>query len=142
MGIVVSQLKNCVEYYNREKHAYDLLLRQRNSLLTSLHLNTKGNESNNVRDKVSILILNIFFADQQQYESLNEKLSDKKQELKYCIFLTENCLYLLWAHLDFFMLRAISVSPLQLNSPLGGLSDGNFLRMNFKPYFFYKKTHY
>lgn len=42
LGIVVSQLKNCVEYYNREKHAYDGLKRQRDSLISSLHINQKG----------------------------------------------------------------------------------------------------
>lgn len=45
-------------------------------------------------------------------------LQNKQHELKYCIFLTENCLYLLWAHLDFFMLRAISVNSLQFSNSL------------------------
>lgn len=42
LGIVVSQLKNCVEYYNREKCAYDALLRQRKALEGSLHINQRG----------------------------------------------------------------------------------------------------
>lgn len=42
LGIVVAQLKNCVEYYNREKHAYDGLKRQRDALISSLHINQKG----------------------------------------------------------------------------------------------------
>lgn len=45
LGIVVSQLKNCVEYYNREKCAYDALLRQRKALEGSLHINQRGNSS-------------------------------------------------------------------------------------------------
>lgn len=58
-----------------------------------------------------------------QFDLLTEKLANKQQELKYCIFLTENCLYLLWAHLDYYMLRAISVNQLQLNH---SLSTSNF----------------
>lgn len=65
--------------------------------------------------------------DQQQYETLSEKLLNKQDELKYCIFLTENCLYLLWAHLDFFMLRAISVNPLQFNKSLNRTYDCKFV---------------
>lgn len=49
-------------------------------------------------------------------------LQNKQHELKYCIFLSENCLYLLWAHLDFFMLRAISVNMLQMNQSLSSSS--------------------
>lgn len=66
--------------------------------------------------------------DQQQYESLSEKLLNKQDELKYCIFLTENCLYLLWAHLDFFMLRAISVNPLQFNKTLNKAYDCKYIQ--------------
>lgn len=41
LGIVVSQLKNCVEYYNREKLSYDALLRQR-SALPNISLDPNG----------------------------------------------------------------------------------------------------
>lgn len=41
IGLVVSQLKYTVEYFNREKHAQDSLLLQRNSLPT-LSLDTKS----------------------------------------------------------------------------------------------------
>lgn len=57
-------------------------------------------------------------SDQPQYDVITDKLQYKQQELKYSIFITENCLYLLWAHLDFFMLRAISVNYLQQNGNL------------------------
>lgn len=72
------------------------------------------------------------FPDQTQFDLLTEKLIDKQQELKYCIFLTENCLYLLWAHLDYYMLRAISVTPLQFNHSLNSTFDG---KRNEKNYF-------
>lgn len=56
------------------------------------------------------------FTDQSQYDRITETLSNKRTELKLCIFLTEHCLYLLWTHLDFYMLRAISVNSIQSNS--------------------------
>lgn len=52
IGLVISQLKNTVEYYNREKHAYDGLLLQRNSL-PSLSLDSKSNISNKKKKYIS-----------------------------------------------------------------------------------------
>ncbi|KAL9696163.1 hypothetical protein quinque_015448 [Culex quinquefasciatus] len=94
LNIVVVQLKHSVEYYNRERLSLESMLRQRNSL-PSLSLDT------NV---------------QIQHNNLTERLSSKQEELKRCVFITEHCLYLLWAHLDFFMLRAIPVSTLHFNN--------------------------
>lgn len=102
---MVSQLRNCVEYYNREKYGYDALLRQRKSLESSLHINQK---------------------DHQQYETISEKLHNKHDELNYCIFLTENCLYLLWAHLDFFMFRAISMNTTQFGKTFSATFDSKW----------------
>lgn len=122
----MSQLKNCVEYYNREKYGYDALLRQRKSLETSFHINQKGIHSDNfVLNSAQIYELTLltrifhFHTDHGQFETISEKLHNKHDELKYCIFLTENCLYLLWAHLDFFMYRAISRNPSQFNMSVG-----------------------
>lgn len=114
IGLVVSQLRNCVEYYNREKQTYDGLLRQRNSLPT-ISLDAKS-KADTFFSHI-FLNLNVFFcfADQIEFESLTEKLTHKNGELKLCTFLTEHCLYLLWAHLDFYMLRAVSVNSLQFN---------------------------
>ncbi|XP_055585632.1 nuclear pore complex protein Nup205-like [Uranotaenia lowii] len=97
LNIIVVQLKHSVEYYNREKLSYESLQRQRNSL-PSLSLDA------NV---------------QIQHDSLTERIASKQEELKRCVFITENCLYLLWAHLDFFMLRAIPVNTLHFNHPFG-----------------------
>lgn len=119
LGIVLSQLKNCVEYYNREKHAYDVLLRQRSSLATGVNINSEGKKS--LSQFLSTQLFNFHATqciDQLQYDNLAEKLLYKQQELKYSVFITENCLYLLWAHLDYYMLRAISVNSLQNNSSL------------------------
>ncbi|XP_070506318.1 nuclear pore complex protein Nup205 [Chironomus tepperi] len=92
LSVAVTQLKCCVEYYNREKLTYDTFLRQKNNLPTiSLDVNIT-----------------------QQHQHLTEKITAKNEELKLCIFILENCLYLLWSHLDYYMLRAITPA-LQLN---------------------------
>ncbi|XP_055616153.1 nuclear pore complex protein Nup205 [Toxorhynchites rutilus septentrionalis] len=104
LNIIVVQLKNSVEYYHREKLSHESLVRQRNSL-PSLSLDT------NV---------------QVQHNNLTERIAAKQEELKRCVFITEHCLYLLWAHLDYFMLRAIPVSSLHFNSSYGGGTE-NYL---------------
>ncbi|GFG28253.1 hypothetical protein Cfor_07885 [Coptotermes formosanus] len=40
-----------------------------------------------------------------QHLTLRVKL--KHRELEYCSFLIENCLYLIWCHLDYYMLRSL-----------------------------------
>lgn len=92
LSVIVTQLKYCVEFYNREKLTYDTLLRQKNNLPTiSLDVNIT-----------------------QQHQQISDKLTAKSEELKLCVFTLENCLYLLWSHLDYYMLRAITPA-LQLN---------------------------
>ena len=105
LNIVVSQLKNCVEFYSREKMSYDGLMRQRNALPSiSLDANIT-----------------------QQHQKLTDRLIAKNQDLKLCVFIAEHCLYLLWAHLDYYMLRAITPA-LQFNGFSGneiGSASGN-----------------
>lgn len=92
LSVIVTQLKCCVEYHNREKLTYDTLLRQKNNLPSiSLDVNIT-----------------------QQHQLITEKIAAKNEELKLCVFILENCLYLLWSHLDYYMLRAITPA-LQLN---------------------------
>lgn len=85
LGLVVSQLKYCVDYYNKEKSVFDGLVRQ------------KGSVSN----------LNLDPNTQIQSSNLTDRINEKQNELKYCIFIIEHCLYLLWAHLDFYMLKVV-----------------------------------
>ncbi|XP_055523518.1 nuclear pore complex protein Nup205 [Wyeomyia smithii] len=95
LSVIVQQLRCSVEYYNKGKLAYESILRQRNSL-PGLSLDS-----------------NI----QIQHDMLTERITARQEELKRCVFITEHCLYLLWAHLDFFMLRAIPVNTLHFNAP-------------------------
>jgi hypothetical protein len=50
----------------------------------------------------------------------------KYKELDYCSFLIENCLYLVWCHLDYYMLRSLPRGfPQIVPSPV--LTQGEFL---------------
>lgn len=55
-------------------------------------------------------------ADEVQFDLLTEKLTAKNTELKLCVFLAEHCLYLLWAHLDYYMLHAIPAHNTLMNA--------------------------
>lgn len=90
LGVVISQLKAVVRFYATEKVAHDSLQRQIGSLST-MHLENNG---------------------RTQQKLLKERLQEKRTELRLCVFIVEHCLYLLWAHLDYYMLRAVPVDPL------------------------------
>lgn len=100
ISIVVAQMKNCIDFYLREKQTYDTLLRQKNNL-PSISLD------------VSIA---------QQHQFFTEKLTSKYELLKLSGFIIENCVYLLWSHLDYYMLRAITPA-LQLNGFVSMAND-------------------
>ena len=44
----------------------------------------------------------------QAAQRLTLRVQQKHRELDYCSFLIENCLYLVWCHLDYYMLRSLS----------------------------------
>lgn len=50
---------------------------------------------------------NIFLIREQALHTLQQRLRAKEQEMEYCTFLIETCLYLIWSHLDYYMLRAV-----------------------------------
>lgn len=91
LGVVIAQLKAVVRFYAAEKVAHDSLHRQIGSLST-VHLENNG---------------------RTQQKWMRERLQEKRNEMRLCVFIVEHCLYLLWAHLDYYMLRAVPVDPLQ-----------------------------
>jgi hypothetical protein len=59
-------------------------------------------------------------------QHLTHCLKLRCQELEYCSFLIENCLYLVWCHLDYYMLRSLSRGfPQVVPSPVQ--TQGEFL---------------
>lgn len=44
---------------------------------------------------------------EKSFDLAGDKVASKQKYLSYCEYIVENLLYLLWAHLDYYMLRAI-----------------------------------
>ncbi|XP_055844433.1 nuclear pore complex protein Nup205 [Episyrphus balteatus] len=101
LGVVLNQLKSSVEYYNRQKSVFENLQRQRSSL-SNIGLDSTARSN---------------------YAELSDRLAEKQNELNHCAFITEQCLYLLWTHLDFYMRRTIPVNTLQFNKTASFSSD-------------------
>lgn len=83
--------------------------------------------------KTFYIIENCFVvADEVQFDQLTDKLSAKNHELKLCVFLVEHCLYLLWAHLDYYMLHASKAHSTHLNAASHMFNQQcRFFKLNF-----------
>lgn len=101
LGVIVQQLISTVNYHHQEKVTHDLLVRKLTELpdMNTIDLRHYIDESIEVGDLSS--------QRERVYEIISERLQKKKKELKYCAFIIENALYLIWSHLDFYMLKAI-----------------------------------
>lgn len=101
LGVIVQQLISTVSYHHQEKVTHDLLARKLKEIpdMNSVDLRHYADEFVDVGDLSS--------QREKTYEIISEKLKKKKKELKYCAFIIENALYLIWSHLDFYMLKAI-----------------------------------
>lgn len=60
--------------------------------------------------------------------ALAERITDIQGDLKMSVFIVENTLYLLWAHLDFYMLKSVGFNQFGnetlLASEPGGFPNG------------------
>ncbi|XP_023291874.2 nuclear pore complex protein Nup205 [Lucilia cuprina] len=81
LGIIINQLKGSVEYYHSQKTILDGLYRQRSVLIHS-SFDSSANE---------------------KYLHIIKQHEDKQIQLSLCVFIIEQCLYLLWSHLDYYM---------------------------------------
>ncbi|KAM7343656.1 nuclear pore complex protein Nup205 [Cochliomyia hominivorax] len=81
LGIIINQLKGSVEYYHSQKTILDGLFRQKSVLIHS-SFDSSANE---------------------KYLQILKQHEDKQIQLSLCVFIIEQCLYLLWSHLDFYM---------------------------------------
>lgn len=102
LGVVVQQLVQCVEHHHLEKAALDLLSRK----LASVP-NMNSTELKEFLPEGSINTGNVAENRSLAAQHLSLQLKLKHQELRYCSFLIENCLYLVWCHLDYYMLRSL-----------------------------------
>lgn len=104
LGHIVQQLTESVNHYHRESS----LLSQLNRKISSVHSMTSSElqqflPAGYVTNDLNSLKDTRFAA----AKVIKKRLEQKTLELEYCSFLIENCLYIIWSHLDFFMLRAL-----------------------------------
>lgn len=101
LGTIIQQLINMVNYYHKEKLTLDFLRRK---MIEIPDMNT-------VQLKEIIItphqIYDLNILKENASEIVNDKLKMKKSEIHYCNFAIEHCLYLIWSHLDYYMLKAI-----------------------------------
>ncbi|CAH1170192.1 unnamed protein product [Phaedon cochleariae] len=101
LGIIVQQLISAVNYHHQEKVTHDLLVRKLDEIpeMNSVDLRPYLDSSMEMSD--------ISVKREKAHEMVTDRLERKKKEINYCAFIIENSLYLIWSHLDFYMLRAI-----------------------------------
>lgn len=101
LGVIFEHLINTVRYQQQEKQTFNFLKKQCDEVP---NMNTTELKEclKHVEDTP-----NIRFAREHAMTIFTKKLKSKRQEMEYCAFIIEHCLYIVWIHLDYFMLKAI-----------------------------------
>ncbi|KAI4469467.1 nuclear pore complex protein [Holotrichia oblita] len=102
LGVIIQHLVLTVQHFHKEKVTLNFL---QNKLKEIPRMDTT-----NLKEFVTTPddAYNIGVIRENAYELTSEKLKNKRKEIGYCSFIIEHALYLIWAHLDYYMLRAIS----------------------------------
>ncbi|XP_066259964.1 nuclear pore complex protein Nup205 [Euwallacea similis] len=101
LGSIVQQLLHTVNYQHQGKVTLDLLTRKINEIPDMNSMDLKPL----IEDHMDMYDLEV--KRERAYEIISEKLAKKKREMEYCALIIENSLYVIWAHLDYFLLRAV-----------------------------------
>lgn len=101
LGVILEHLINTVRYQQEEKQTYIFLKKQCNDVpkMSTAELKECLKEVEDIHNER--------LAKEHVMAVLSEKLKNKKQEMEYCAFIIEHCLYIIWTHLDYYMLKAI-----------------------------------
>lgn len=101
LGVILEHLIHIVKYQQKEYCTYVFLINKAKEIP----------EMNSIELKEFITELqqsyNMNIMRENALAIISEKLTKKKQEMEYCAFIIEHCLYIIWAHLDYFMLKVI-----------------------------------
>ncbi|RZF40837.1 hypothetical protein LSTR_LSTR003347 [Laodelphax striatellus] len=123
LGVVVQQMVLSVKHYHREKSVCEFL---------SQHLHSVSNMNTaNVKEFLPEDLANYGAIDecrQHAGQVLQSRVTEKLQELQLYQLIIEHCLYLLWSHLDYYMLRAIPNKTLGLEKSVSS-SLGRSMQM-------------
>lgn len=101
LGVVVQQLINIVNHHHHEKFTYDFLERKIKEIpmMDNTDVDEFIDESLNLQD--------VTIKREHAYDLISNRLEKKRREMQYCSYIIENSIYLIWAHLDYYMLKAI-----------------------------------
>lgn len=101
LGIILDHLIHVVQYQNKEKNTYVFLSRKINEISEMSTMELK--------EFLSYLphSYNVNLMREHALAMVSDKLLRKKKEMEYCTFIIEHCMYIIWAHLDYYMLKAI-----------------------------------
>lgn len=133
LGVIVQQLLSTVNYQHQEKVTYDMLVRR---LSEVPQMNSA--ELKNLIDTSLDMCTDLVSKREKAYEIISERLEKKKKEMEYCAFIIENSLFIIWVHLDYYMLKAIPKPKtygylLHSNASLN--ADSKFSCLIIKPLF-------
>lgn len=120
LGVVIKQLTQSVQHFHREKLTLEFLTRKK-ATIPNMNSTDFNDFNPNLTNK-----LNITYCRIQVNEILTKQLDSKQKEMRKCSFLIENSLYLIWAHLDYYMLRTIPKTPFQRLNNTNNISFGKF----------------
>ncbi|CAH1168718.1 unnamed protein product [Phyllotreta striolata] len=120
LGVVVQQLISTVNFHREEKVVCNLLKRK----LDEVPDMNSADLMQFVDDVEEIADLNA--KKEKAFVAISESLDKKTKVIDYCCFVIECSLYLIWSHLDFYMLKAIpKVKSFEYSAMHPGLkSDG------------------
>lgn len=125
LGVVVQELINNVNYYHKERGTLDFLQRKENEIpgLDAVDLKEFG-----VGEGFDVSIMR-----DEALEMISAKLVMKKHDIDHCLLIIEHAMYIIWAHLNYYMLKAIpkaksyglnvTNSALNMNSTLASSSE-------------------
>ncbi|KAG5873933.1 hypothetical protein JTB14_014533 [Gonioctena quinquepunctata] len=101
LGVIVQQLMSTVSHHHQEKITHELLVRKLEEVpdMNSVELQPYIDSS--------VELSELYIKREKAYEIISDRLEKKKRGINYCAFIIENSLYLIWSHLDFYMLKAI-----------------------------------
>lgn len=104
LGILVQMLVNSVLHYNKEKIVLELLVRRLKNIPDMSIAELEDFVPSDIID--GSLVESKLTA----CEKLSLKVKDKRKEMDYIRYVIDNSLYLIWAHLEFYMLKALPVN--------------------------------
>ncbi|GJQ87127.1 hypothetical protein Trydic_g23975 [Trypoxylus dichotomus] len=102
LGVIIQHLILTVQYFHKEKSTLNFL---QNKLKEIPRMDTTDLKEfiSTADNRYDLSIMR-----ENAYELTAEKLKNKKSGIGYCTFIIEHALYLIWSHLDYYMLKAIT----------------------------------